>query len=425
MKIGFVIYNQMTALDFVGVYDAVTRLRTMSIRPDIEWEICAREPEIIDFSGLRFTPTRVGGTLAEFDLVIVPGGKGSRRLVNEPAFLDWLRTAHPCRWKASVCTGSLLWGAAGFLHDRRATTHPSAYKELHPFAREVSDERVVADGDMITARGVTASIDLGLYLVERIAGRQARLTIQRQMDYFPDGSQELLAQVEPDPEPVNVIIPSTGQNSPAPNGITSVSNPLATPRTAQITRQTKETQIELKLNIDGRGRHTIETGIGFLDHMLTHLAVHGFFDLDLKAKGDLEVDPHHTVEDIALVLGAAFSQALGERKGLVRAGSVFMPMDETLAFVALDFSGRPYTVFQVEWRDPSVGGIATSLFNHFFQSFASAARCTLHARVEYGRDDHHQAEALFKALGRALDAATKVEPRLEGAVPSTKGTLIA
>jgi imidazoleglycerol-phosphate dehydratase len=194
-------------------------------------------------------------------------------------------------------------------------------------------------------------------------------------------------------------------------------------RTAEVHRKTNETDIRLSLNLEGSGQHEIDTGVGFLDHMLGHLAVHGLFDLTLEAKGDLHIDTHHTVEDCALVLGRAFDRALGGRQGITRMGSAYVPMGETLAFVALDFSGRPYAVIQAEWRTPSVGGIATSLFPHILESFAMTARCNLHARVLYGRDDHHQAEALFKALGRALDAATQLDPRREGGTPSTKGTL--
>ena len=194
-------------------------------------------------------------------------------------------------------------------------------------------------------------------------------------------------------------------------------------RIAEISRQTNETQIQIKLDLDGTGKHEISTGIGFLDHMLTHLAVHGLFDLTVQAKGDLHIDVHHTVEDVALALGQAFDQALGDRKGIVRMGDCFAPMDESLAHVAIDLSGRPYTVFQAEWHTPYVGDIPVTLFQHFFESFAVTARCNLHARVLYGRDDHHQAEALFKAWARALDAATQFDPRRGGTIPSTKGTL--
>ena len=194
-------------------------------------------------------------------------------------------------------------------------------------------------------------------------------------------------------------------------------------RTAEISRQTNETQLTVQLELDGSGQHEIATGVGFLDHMLTHLAVHGLFDLSLRAKGDLHIDSHHTVEDVGLVLGQAFDQALGDRKGIVRMADCFAPMDETLAHVAIDLSGRPYAIIQVEWHIPYVGTIPTTLFPHFFESFAITARCNLHARILYGRDDHHQAEALFKAWARALDAATQLDPRRAGSIPSTKGTL--
>ncbi len=194
-------------------------------------------------------------------------------------------------------------------------------------------------------------------------------------------------------------------------------------RTATLSRQTNETEIEIQLDLDGTGAHTISTGVGFLDHMLTHLAVHGLFDLTVKATGDLHIDVHHTVEDVALVLGQAFDQALGDRKGVVRMADCFAPMDETLAHVAIDLSGRPYAVVQAEWHMPYVGNIPATLFPHFFESFAVTAHCNLHARVLYGRDDHHQAEALFKAWARALDTATQIDPRRAGSIPSTKGSL--
>jgi imidazoleglycerol-phosphate dehydratase len=194
-------------------------------------------------------------------------------------------------------------------------------------------------------------------------------------------------------------------------------------RQAEIHRQTHETDVEIHLDLDGTGSCRIETGIGFFDHMLDHVAVHGLFDLTVAASGDLHVDAHHTVEDVALTLGGAFDQALGDRAGIVRMGSAYAPMDEALAFVAVDLSGRPYAVTDVAWSGPAVGGLPVTLFAHFFESFAATARANLHARLLYGRYDHHRAEALFKALGRALDAATRLDPRRGSAVPSTKGVL--
>jgi imidazoleglycerol-phosphate dehydratase len=195
-------------------------------------------------------------------------------------------------------------------------------------------------------------------------------------------------------------------------------------RNAEIHRKTNETEILVKLKLDGTGIHQVATGVGFLDHMLTHLAVHGFFDLQLQASGDLDIDAHHTIEDCALALGQAFDQALGKREGIVRTASAYVPMDESLAFVAVDLSGRPYSVFTAEWRAPLIGVFPTSLFEHFFQSLAVTARCNLHARILYGNDDHHKAEALFKALGRALDSATQIDTRRRSRIPSTKGSLV-
>jgi imidazoleglycerol-phosphate dehydratase len=195
------------------------------------------------------------------------------------------------------------------------------------------------------------------------------------------------------------------------------------PRQARIERKTRETEILVTLDLEGMGRYSVETGIGFLDHMLAHAAVHGLFDLTVRASGDLRVDAHHTLEDVALALGQALDQALGDRADISRMGSAYVPMDETLAFVAVDLSGRPYGVTEVTWSGPTVGGLPVTLIPHFFESFAVTARANVHARVLYGRDDHHKAEALFKALGRALDSATRPEPRLGGAIPSTKETL--
>jgi imidazoleglycerol-phosphate dehydratase len=194
-------------------------------------------------------------------------------------------------------------------------------------------------------------------------------------------------------------------------------------RTATTERRTTETQVQVTLDLGGSGRCDVSTGIGFLDHMLRHVAVHGLLDLTVRAQGDLEIDPHHTVEDVALALGACLDRALGERKGLVRMGYAYVPMDEALAFVAVDLSGRPYAVIDADWGGPAIGQMPTTLVPHFLESLAVTGRMNLHARVLYGRDDHHKAEALFKALGRALDAATQIDPRRSGTIPSTKGIL--
>ncbi len=193
-------------------------------------------------------------------------------------------------------------------------------------------------------------------------------------------------------------------------------------RKITINRQTSETDIQLTLTLDGSGQHNIDTGVGFLDHMLTHVALHGLFDLEVRARGDLHIDAHHTIEDLAIVLGQALDQALGDRQGIRRMGHAYVPMDEALARVVLDLSGRPYSVVDAAWHTPTMGQMPTSLVDHFLETVAVHARMNLHAHVFYGRDDHHQAEALFKALGRALRQAVAIDERRQG-VPSTKGTL--
>jgi transcriptional regulator GlxA family with amidase domain len=183
MKIAFIIYHGMTALDFIGVYDPIVRLKTMGFLTDLRWDICAHSKEVRDGAGLRFLPTRVGESLQEYDLVVVPGGIASRDLVDDAGFIEWLRTAQACQLKVSVCTGALLLGAAGFLEGKKATTHPNVLQDLSRFCPSVVEQRIVDEGDVITAGGVTASIDLGLYLCEKLAGREARERIGRQMDY--------------------------------------------------------------------------------------------------------------------------------------------------------------------------------------------------------------------------------------------------
>lgn len=193
-------------------------------------------------------------------------------------------------------------------------------------------------------------------------------------------------------------------------------------RQTAVSRQTQETNIQISLNLDGQGTHQISTGVGFLDHMLTAVAVHGLFDLTVAAEGDLHIDAHHTIEDVGIVLGQAIDHAAGDRQGIYRVGHAYVPMDEALGFVALDFSGRPYSVFHGGWSTPAIGQFPTDLVQHFFESVAVHAKITLHARIEYGRNDHHKAEALFKAFARALRSATTIDPKRIG-VPSTKGTL--
>lgn len=195
------------------------------------------------------------------------------------------------------------------------------------------------------------------------------------------------------------------------------------PRTAHIQRDTKETQIDLRLNLDGRGKSDISTGIRFFDHMLDLVTRHGGFDLRLKATGDLDVDQHHTVEDVGIALGEAVNAALGNKRGILRAGYFLMPMDETLAASAIDLGGRAFCVVKAKFSARTVGGFQTELIEDFFQGFAQAARANVHLRVLYGRSSHHQVEAIFKAFARALRFAVSRDKRLRNVLPSTKELL--
>lgn len=195
------------------------------------------------------------------------------------------------------------------------------------------------------------------------------------------------------------------------------------PRTASIHRRTSETDIRIRLNLDGRGRARISTGIRFLDHMLDLVARHGAFDLAIAAKGDLDVDQHHTVEDIGIALGEAVLRALGSKRGILRAGYFLMPMDETLAAAAIDLGGRPFCNCDVRTKAPRVGDLQTELVEDFFQGFAQSAKANVHLRALYGRSSHHQVEAVFKAFARALRFAVSKDRRLRRVLPSTKGLL--
>src|SRR5690242_10845192 len=195
-----------------------------------------------------------------------------------------------------------------------------------------------------------------------------------------------------------------------------------TARTAHVLRKTRETQIQLAFVLDGKGTSSIRTTIPFLDHMLELFAKHGRFDLTLKAKGDTHIDDHHLVEDLGIALGEAIAQAVGDKKGITRYGNFLLPMDETLSYVAIDLSNRPYFVWKVKWTEPRIGRFDGLLLEHFFESVAASARMNLHMALKYGRQPHHIAESLFKGFARALAQAVSIDPRVKG-IPSTKGKL--
>ena len=199
----------------------------------------------------------------------------------------------------------------------------------------------------------------------------------------------------------------------------------ATPsrRSASVTRNTTETRISVSLDLDGTGKYSVSTGIGFLDHMLEQLSRHSLIDLNVKAEGDLHIDFHHTTEDTGIAIGEAFNKALGDRKGINRYGHMYIPMDETLTRVALDLSNRPYLIWKVDFTREKLGEMDTELFKEWFQAFAQAAGCTLHVETLYGINSHHIVETCFKGLARALKIAIAHDPRQSDVVPSTKGVL--
>ena len=194
-------------------------------------------------------------------------------------------------------------------------------------------------------------------------------------------------------------------------------------RASKVQRYTKETQVDIELNLDGIGRSDINTPNGMLNHMLEQIARHGLIDLNVTAKGDVSPGWHHMIEDVGIVLGQAFREAVGEGRGIVRMSSVTLPLDETLVNVAMDIGGRPYSVVKAVFKDSVIGDMPSDLVRHFFEVFALEAKVNLHAKVLEGTNDHHKAEALFKALARAIRAAVAIDPRITGEVPSTKGTI--
>ncbi|MBT7943661.1 MAG: imidazoleglycerol-phosphate dehydratase HisB [Alphaproteobacteria bacterium] len=218
------------------------------------------------------------------------------------------------------------------------------------------------------------------------------------------------------PAPTHKPQPQPEPKRPRPSGDTAM-------RTATIERRTKETEISVTVNLDGTGEYSVDTGIGFLDHMLEQLSRHSLMDLEVRAKGDLHIDFHHTTEDTGIAIGEAVAQALGDRAGITRYGAAQIPMDETLTRVTLDVSNRPYLIWLVDFTRPKLGDMDTELFREWFQAFAQAAGITLHVENIYGENNHHIVESCYKGLARALRQAFEIDPRKSDAVPSTKGVL--
>lgn len=380
MKCAIVVFEGFSSLDFYMFVEPLLSRKNTALKA---LDICARVGEVYDSSDLHVFASRIAPDLSGYDWVVVPGGEGVWALLDNPAFLRWLGTAADAGHIVAFREGILLASAAGLMRGKSIAALPGWEERLRQSGAIPVVQSSAMDSGCLTAVDRQAVLALGEAIASSIALNQ----------------------------PLRLIQGGSGES-------------VFSSREVTVERKTGETQVQVRLNLDGSGKCQVQTGLGFLNHMLEQVAVHGLFDLTLQASGDLQVDPHHTVEDVALTLGMAFQQALGERKGIVRMASFTTPMDESLAFVALDFSGRPFCVFDAVWTAPEVGGIPVTLIEHFFQSFAQMARCTLHARVQCGKDDHHKAEALFKAFARALVQAVQVDARRQGKVPSSKGMLV-
>jgi imidazoleglycerol-phosphate dehydratase len=202
-----------------------------------------------------------------------------------------------------------------------------------------------------------------------------------------------------------------------------MADPSVARRRGQIERETRETRVRVVIDLDGSGQGEVETGIGMFDHLLEQIARHGLFDLSVQARGDIDRDAHHTIEDVGICLGQALNQALGERRGIARMAHAIVPLDEALTLVAVDAGGRGYAAIDLPFRGERIGDLPAEMIEHFLHTFAVEARTSLHVRLMAGVNDHHRAESAFKALARALSAATRLDPRLEGAIPSTKGVI--
>ena len=399
MKIAFLLYDGFSSYDFASLFEPLARLKSLNLLPELEWQLFAKTDTVHDEHGLPYKAAAFAQPLQDFDLLVVPGCSDPTAPLGDASLLQWLGGARSTPWLAAVGNGVVLLAAVGLLQGKRAACRTENCQQLAGYGAVPVEQPLVEDDAIFTASGSPAALRLAFSLCAQLAGLGAASLVSK---YWEEETQP-------------GVPADFSSDRPASSGEGL--------RYALVRRKTNETSIELELDLDGSGKHEISSGLPFLDHMLAQLCTHGLFDLKLTTRGDLQVDPHHSLEDTALALGEAFRQALGERRGIVRMASAACPMDDSLAWTAVDFSGRPYAVIQVEWGGSQLGGLPTSLVAHFLESFASQARCNLHARVLYGRDDHHKAEALFKALGRALDAAAQVDERRSGDVPSTKGML--
>ncbi|MBI9051748.1 MAG: imidazoleglycerol-phosphate dehydratase HisB [Anaerolineaceae bacterium] len=363
MKIGILLYEGFSAMDVAAMQEILRLAAAEQQNEQLIPVLVAQQAQVKDRSGFVTTADETAD-LTAYDVLLLPGCSTQAliKALQQSDFINWLSGISSSAILASADSEARLWSAAG--------KKPDAWLLM------VQTEKTfftAANGNVM---------GMLLKLIARISTAETQKAVQ-----------------------------------------STLSLPSAMERTAQMQRRTAETNISAMLNLDGTGKSQLNSGIPFLDHMLHQIAVHGMMDLVVEAQGDLEVDVHHTLEDIGIVLGKLTLEALGNRKGIQRCASTRVPMDESLAEVTIDFSGRAYCIFEVEWHQPEIGGIPASLFKHFFESFSVQAACNLHIRVPYGADDHHQIEAIFKSFARAVDAASQRDPRRQQQIPSSKGVL--
>ena len=346
---------------FVDIAALLTTFKKSMSLAEIQYEICSYLPFTDKGETLAVTASQVGLPLNGFDVLVIPGSEKSKIDNLNINWITWLRATDP---------DTVFYG----------------FNQGKSLLESVKLENKWKPTDINPLNGFFT----GLTILNEILSPDETSEISKKLGVEPFWQSFLQSQ--------NL-------------------------RTATISRNTAETQISIKLDLDGNGKSTIETGIPFLDHMVNQISRHGLFNIDLKAVGDLDIDQHHTMEDCGIILGDAFRQALGDRKGINRMGFATIPMDESLATVTLDFSGRPYCIIQSQWNGENIGELPVSLFEHFLESFAIAARCNLFVQVHAGKDNHHMCEAVFKALARALYQSCTLDIRRIGQIPSTKEML--
>jgi imidazoleglycerol-phosphate dehydratase len=358
MKIGIIYSPAVSIIDITGLVHIFSLSKQLFPDLDIEVETCSFLPHKEQVTGISIIPSRVGLPLSGFDILIFPGSAGYEKLTTDLDWLTWLKDSAPATQFFGFHEGKNLLDLLKTPNQWELDTH----NPLSGFL-------------------------VGFQILSQVLAQQDLL----------------------------ILIKSLGMESVWHSYLQSINY-----RQAALSRETNETQISINLSIDGTGKSTIHTGIPFLDHMLNQIAKHGLFDIELTANGDLEIDAHHTMEDCGIILGDAFRQALGQKKGINRMASATVPMDESLASVSIDFSGRPYCVIHSLWNGENIAEIPVSLFEHFLESFAVAARCNLFVQVHAGKDNHHMCEAVFKALAKAANQACSLDLRRIGQIPSTK-----